>query len=181
MRNTIKILEFGSSEEKILALESLQDAGDGLIISEIISRLNDEDIRVRGEAFGTLVSNRNEISQYLIQGLSSASKNIRGYTALVLANRKESDAVRHIAKLVEDRHSMVRACALGALGHLKAKSEGDTICKCLTDPDLEVKKSALSAAIQTGKQLSDEVISSILQQKDCEVEKLVMLARRVQT
>ena len=39
---------------------------------------------------------------------------------LVLANRNDVDAIPEIMKLAKDERSMVRSCALGALGYLKA-------------------------------------------------------------
>src|SRR3990172_5213124 len=90
---------------------------DNLKINKIIYKLDDSDIEVRGEAFSSLVLNENNISNLLIQNLNSESKNIRGYAALVLANRRNSDAISAITNLTKDQSGMVRACALGALGY----------------------------------------------------------------
>ena len=117
-----KVLENGSSEEKIQILEKLESANPE-ILDKIISKLDDDDIQVRGEAFSSLVLNKNKISNFLIKNLKSASKNIRGFSLLVLANRNEVDAIPEIIKLVEDERSMVRTCAIGALNFLKAKKK----------------------------------------------------------
>ena len=57
-------------------------------------------------------------------------------------------AIPEIIKLVEDEHGMVRSCAIGALGYLKADKITEIILKLLSDSNLEVQKSALQAAIQ---------------------------------
>ncbi len=48
---------------------------------------------------------------------------------MVLANRNETIAIPEIIKLAKDERSMVRACAIGALGHLKAKVAKDVFFK----------------------------------------------------
>ena len=98
-----KILESGTKEEKISALEYFANTNDPLAINKIISKLDDSDIEVRGEAFSALVLNENNISNLLIQNLNSERKNIRGYAALVLANRRNSDAISAITNLTKDQ------------------------------------------------------------------------------
>ncbi len=49
---------------------------------------------------------------------------------------------------------MVRSCAIGALGYLKADKITDIILKLLSDSNLEVQKSALQAAIQVNAKIS---------------------------
>lgn len=176
--DVIKVLESGSSEEKIRMLELLTDTNDDRIIQEIISRLGDDDIRVRGEAFSTLVLNENEISRFLIQGLKSHSKDIRAYSALILANREETKVIPEIVSMVDDEHSMVRACALGALGYLRAQDAGNAILQCLGDSNIEVRKSAVKAMIDIGKPLSEEMLQTVLQQRDYELERLVAQAKK---
>lgn len=180
LENVAKILEVGSSEEKIRVLESLTNTDDAQIIQKVVSMLDDDSIKVRGEAFSCLVLNEKDILQFLIQSLNSPSKNIRGFGVLVLANRGELGAVPEISRLTADEHPMVRACAVGALGHLNAQDVNASIRRCLTDPDMEVKKSAIKAAIDIGESLSEKTIQEILQQKDSEVEKLVEQARNSQ-
>ena len=173
----IRILETASKEEKIVTLESLANTNDSHIISKIISMLDDSDIEVRGEAFSSLVLNENNISNPLIENLKSESKNVRGFSALVLANRRNSDAISEITNLTKDQSGMVRACALGALGYLKAKQSSKEIHDCFSDSNLEVKKSALKAAINIGDKFSSEEISELSKDKDPEIEKLLVEAK----
>ena len=176
----VKVLNLESVDvkEKITALESLANIADDTIIQKIISLLDDADIRVRGEAFSSLLLNNNDIFHHLISNLKSENKNIRGYAVLVLANRGEYEAIPHITRLADDGHPMVRSCALGALGYLRAKKSDDVILKHLTDSNIEVKKSAIKAAIDIHMSFSDDMIQDILQEKDDEVERLIDLARK---
>ncbi|MDP3780198.1 MAG: HEAT repeat domain-containing protein, partial [Nitrosopumilaceae archaeon] len=112
----IQILDHGSKEEKIDALESLMDINDPKIINKIISKLDDPDIEVRGEVFSSLVLNNNKIARFLIDNLNSESNNVRGFSALFLANRMDLDAIPSLINLTKDSSSMVRSCAVGALG-----------------------------------------------------------------
>ena len=174
-----KVLDSGSKEEKIKALESLVDSIDNNIISKVISMLDDPDIEVRGEAFASLVLNENNISKELIQNLNSESKNVRGFSALVLANRRNSEAVSSIINLTKDQSSMVRACALGALGFLKAQQASKVIHECFADSNMEVKKSALKAAIDIGDKVPDEEIKELTKDSDPELEKLLVQAKKI--
>ena len=91
------------------------------ILQQIISRLNDDSIQVRGEAFNALLLNSNNITKILIKNLESTNKNIKGFTSLVLANRNEKIAIPEIMKIVNDKHERVRSCAIGALGYLQSR------------------------------------------------------------
>ena len=62
-----KILDSDSKDLKIQTLESLSEAKDPEIIRKIITKLDDPDIQVRGEAFSALVLNEKDISEFLIQ------------------------------------------------------------------------------------------------------------------
>ena len=172
------ILDSGSKEEKIKTLESLVNCIDSDIISKVILMLDDPDIEVRGEAFASLVLNENNISKQLIQSLNSESKNVRGFSALVLANRRNSEAISSIINLTKDQSSMVRACALGALGFLKAQQASKAIHECFADSNIEVKKSALKAAIDIGDKLPDEEIKVLTKDSDQELEKLLVQAKK---
>ena len=174
MENIIKILELGKSEEKIRILETLHNTNELKILEQIILRLNDDSIQVRGEAFSALLLNQNKISKILIDNLKSSNKNIRGFTSLALANRNEKSAIPEIIKLVEDKHGMVRSCAIGALGYLKAKKIADIILKLLSDSNLEVQKSALQAAIQTDIIVSTDKIKEIEKRDDLQIKKLLL-------
>ncbi len=173
-----KVLDSGSKQEKIKILESLNDTSDPKIINKIITLLDDPEIEVRGEVFSVLVLNENNISESLIKNLSSESKNVRGFSALVLANRKDSDAIPSIINLTNDSSSMVRSCALGALGYLKAVQASKVIHNCLSDSNLEVKKSAIKAVIDIGDKIPPKEINEISKEKDEELEKLLVLAKQ---
>ena len=178
MENILKVLEFGSSEEKIKILETLDNVDNPEILEKMISKLNDDSIEVRGEAFSSLILNKNKISNFLINGLTATSKNVRGFTSLVLANRKETQAIPDIMKLTKDERSMVRSCALGALGHLKAIDAKEVFINGLADSDLEVKKSALQAIIDLKILVSNDEIKEILKENDSEIEKMVSLIKK---
>ena len=74
MKNIIKILESGTTQNKIKILETLYNTNDLKILDQIILRLNDDNIQVRGEAFNALLLNQNKISKILIDNLSSSNK-----------------------------------------------------------------------------------------------------------
>jgi HEAT repeat protein len=173
-----KVLEFGNSEEKIKILETLNNEGDPNMLEKIISKLDDDDLEVRGEAFSSLLLNKNKISNFLINNLNTANKNIRSFVSLVLANRNETSAIPEIIKLVKDESSIVRSCALGALGHLKAIEAKEIFLEALLDSNIEVKKSALQAIIDLKIQLSEKKINEILKQKDPEIEKMISLIKK---
>ena len=173
MENISKVLELGNSKEKIRILETLNNIDDPEILEKIISKLDDDDVEVRGEAFSSLLLNKNKISNVLIDNLNAVSKNIRGFVLLVLANRNEASAIPEIIKLVKDERSMVRSCALGALGHLKAQEAKEIFLEALSDSNIEVKKSAVQGIIDLKIIISDEKINEIFKEKDYEVEKMI--------
>ena len=169
----MKVLELGSCEEKIKILETLDGTDNPEILEKIILKLDDDDIQVRGEAFSSLVLNENKISNFLIKSLNSASKNIRGFASLVLANRNEITAIPEIIKLAKDERSMVRSCAIGALGYLRAQEAKEIFLESLLDSDLEVRKSAIQAVIDLNITISEKKIVEIVKEKDPEIEKLL--------
>ena len=174
MEKITQVLENGSSEEKIQILEKLESTNEPEILDKIISKLDDDDIQVRGEAFSTLVLNKNKISNFLIKNLKSASKNIRGFSLIVLANRNEIDAIPEIIKLVEDERSMVRTCAIGALNFLKANDKQEIFLKSTNDENLEVRKSAVQAIIDLKIPINKDQIDEIITENDKEIEKLIL-------
>ena len=115
-----KILDSGTMKNKISILESLSQSSDQEIINKIITKLDDSEIEVRGEAFSSLYINKNDISKFLINALSSENKNIKAFSALVLANRGDVNAMPAIELLSKDPSSMVGSYALGALEYLRA-------------------------------------------------------------
>ncbi len=178
MENISKVLEFGNSKEKIKILRTLNNEGNSNMLEKIILKLDDDDLEVRGEAFSSLLLNKNKISNFLINNLNTTNKNIRGFVSLVLANRNETSAIPEIIKLAKDESYVVRSCALGALGHLKAIEAKEIFLEALLDSNLEVKKSALQAIIDLKIQLSEEKINEVLKEKDPEIEKMISLIKK---
>ena len=178
LENISKILEFGNSEEKIKMLKILNNENNPKTLKKIILKLDDNDLEVRGEAFSSLLLNKNKISNILINNLSTTNKNIKSFVLLVLANRNEISAIPEIIKLVNDKRSMVRSCALGALGHLKAIECKEIFLKALFDSNIEVKKSALQAIIDLKIQLSEKKIKELLKETDPEIKKMLLLIKK---
>ena len=174
MENISRILETGQSQKKIEILETLHDTNDLKILQQIISRLNDDSIEVRGEAFNALVLNQNEISKILIKNLNSTNKNIKAFTSLVLANRNDKNAIPEIIKIVNDEHERVRSCAIGALGYLKAENISEIILKLISDSSLEVQISALNAAIQTKISIPKQKIKEISKNNEPQIKNLLL-------
>ena len=114
-----QILDSGSKEDKIGVLEALSQSNNPEIIRKIISMLNEPEIRVRGEAFSSLFLNKNDISEFLIDALSLENKNVKAFSALVLANRGDTNAMPTLELLSKDPSSTVKECALGALEYLR--------------------------------------------------------------
>ena len=173
-----KILESENAQEKIRILETLHDTNNLKILQQIILRLNDDSIQVRGEAFNSLLLNQNDISKILIDNLNSSNKNIKSFTALVLANRNEKKAIPDIIKLVDNEHGMVRSCAIGALGYLKAEKISNIILESVLDSNLEVQKSALQATIQLGIIIPEYKIKEILKNKDQQIKNLLLKLKK---
>ena len=115
-----KILDSGTKDDKISIIESLSQSSDQEVINKIITKLDDSEIEIRGEAFSSLFLNKNDISKFLIDALSSENKNIKAFSALVLANRGDVNAMPALELLAKDPNSMVESCALGALEYLRA-------------------------------------------------------------
>ena len=170
---THQILDSGSTEDKIIVLESLSQSSDQETVNKIISKLDDSEIEVRGEAFSSLFLNKNDISEFLIDALSSESNNIKGFSALVLANRGDSNAISVLELLTKDSSGMVRSCALGALGHLRAKKASKEIHNCIFDTNIEVKKSAAYATILIGEKFSEEEKKELKKYDDSDFEKIL--------
>ena len=122
-----EILDFGTTTDKIKILESSSQSSDQEIINKIITKLDDSEIEVRGEAFSSLLINKNDISKFLINALSSENKNIKAFSALVLANRGDTNAIPTLELLAKDPSSMVRDCALGALEYLRINKSNEEI------------------------------------------------------
>ena len=115
-----EILDSGTKDDKISIIESLSQSSDQEVINKIITKLDDSEIEIRGEAFSSLFINKSDISKFLINALSSENKNIKAFSALVLANRGDVNAIPAIELLSKDPSSMVESYALGALQYLRA-------------------------------------------------------------
>lgn len=178
MKSIDKILEFGSSPEKIEVLEKLALTNDFEIIKKIIIALDDKDVQVRGEAFSSLILNKNNISKLLIESLNDERKNVRGFSSLILANRNDFDAIPAIIELVNDDNSMVSSCALGALGYLKAKEAKKVMREKMFDSNIEVRKSALQALININEKISEKDLLEISKETDSEIENLVIRLKK---
>ena len=122
-----EILDSGTKYDKISIIESLSQSSDQEIISKIITKLDDSEIEIRGEAFSSLFLNKNDISKFLIDALSSENKNIKAFSALVLANRGDVNAIPALELLAKDPSSMVESCALGALEYLRTTKSSKKI------------------------------------------------------
>ena len=168
-----QILDSGSNKDKISVLESLSQSNDQETINKIISKLDDSEIQVRGEAFSSLFLNKNDISEFLIDALSSESKNIKGFSSLVLANRGDSNAISAIELLTNDSSGMVRSCALGALGYLRSSRSITMIRKCFRDKVLEVRKSAVQAFLKIGGDVLPREVDELTKDADDELKFLI--------
>mgnify|MGYP006129940821 CR=1 FL=1 len=122
-----EILDSGTKDDKISIIESLSQSSDQEVINKIITKLDDSEIEIRGEAFSSLFLNKNDISKFLIDALSSENKNIKAFSALVLANRGDANAIPALELLAKDPSSMVESCALGALEYLRTNKPSKKI------------------------------------------------------
>ena len=166
-----KILKLLRNDDSRLdILRKLTHNDDPEIIREIIELFDAEKIQVRGEVFSTLFLNENDILEQLLEGLEHESKNVRGYVALVIANRNEKNAIQHIIRLTNDSSGLVRTCAYGALGHLAVKESAKELHKGVFDSNLEAVKSAAYALARINEKISQEEIESMkrLEKMDCE-------------
>ena len=154
-------------------LTTLTQNNDPEIIQEIIQLFDDDDIEIRGEVFSTLFLNENDILKDLIRGLNHESKNVRAYTALVLANRNEKNAIEEIRKLTNDSSGLVRTCAYGALGHLEAKESSKELHRGIFDSNLEAVKSATYALARIEEKISDEEFEKIRELKEPEFDNIL--------
>ena len=167
----LKLLRNDDSRVKILS--ELTKTNDSEIIQEIIQLFDDEKIQVRGEVFSTLFLNENDILEQLLKGLKHESKYVRGYVTLVLANRKEKNAIEEIRKLTSDSSGLVRTCAYGALGHLEVKESAKELHQGIFDSNLEAVKSAAYALARIGEKISDKEIEELHRLEESEFRKIL--------
>ena len=167
----LKLLKDDDSRLEILP--KLTQTNDPEIIWEIISLFDAERIEIRGEVFSTLFLNENDILEQLLRGLKHESKNVRGYTLLVIANRNEKDATKEIIELTNDSSGLVRTCAYGALGHLKVKESSKELHQGIFDSNLEAVKSAAYALARINEKISQEEIDSMKRLERIDFEKIL--------
>ena len=169
-RDVLKLLN--DEDSRLDILPKLTQTSDPEIIWEIISLFDAEKIEVRGEVFSTLFLNENDILEQLLKGLKHESKNVRGYTLLVIANRNEKDATKEIIELTNDSSGLVRTCAYGALGHLEVKESAEELHKGIFDSNLEVVKSAAYALARIKEKISQEEIDSLKRLETTDFKKI---------
>ena len=169
-RDVLKLLN--DEDSRLDILPKLTQTNDPEIIWEIISLFDAEKIEVRGEVFSTLFLNENDILEQLLKGLKHESKNVRGYTLLVIANRNEKDATKEITEMTNDSSGLVRTCAYGALGHLKVKESSKELHQGIFDSNLEAVKSAAYALSRINEKISQEEIDSMQRLERIDFEKI---------
>ena len=169
-RDVLKLLN--DEDSRLDILPKLTQINDPEIIWEIISLFDAEKIEVRGEVFSTLFLNENDILEQLLKGLKHESKNVRGYTLLVIANRNEKDATKEITEMTNDSSGLVRTCAYGALGHLKVKESSKELHQGIFDSNLEAVKSAAYALSRINEKISQEEIDSMQRLERIDFEKI---------
>ena len=169
-RDVLKLLN--DEDSRLDILPKLTQTNDPEIIWEIISLFDAERIEIRGEVFSTLFLNENDILEQLLKGLKHESKNVRGYTLLVIANRNEKDAIKEIIELTNDSSGLVRTCAYGALGHLKVKESSKELHQGIFDSNLEAVKSAAYALARINEKISQEEIDSMKRLERIDFEKI---------
>ena len=173
IKEVTEILNSDNKNKKISILSSLTEITDFKIIRQIISALDDKEIRVRGEAFSSLFLNDNNISEVLISSLTDNSKNIRGFSALILANRGNTNSINSLIDLTKDPSGMVRSCVFGALGHLRVKHAKKEIHDGIFDDNIEVKKSAAFALYLIGEELSELERKELEKENDNDFKKIL--------
>ena len=167
----LKLLKNKDSKQNILT--TLTQTDDPNVIYQMIKLFDDKDIGIRGEIFSTLFLNQNNILKELINGLNHESKNVRAYIILVLANRKEKNAIKEIKEMTNDSSGLVRTCAYGALGHLEVKEGRKELHGGIFDSNIEAVKSAAYALSRIGEKISDKEIEKLHSFDDQDFEKIL--------
>lgn len=160
------------------------DAGAALVAG-VAPALGDGDIEARGEAFRLLVASRADIGRHLAPLLASPSATVRAHVALVLANRGDASRAGEVARLARDGSAAVRSSAMGALGHMAlrsaprplpdAEAAAAAVRSCLGDGSIEVRRSALQAAVHIGMALDAAERGSLRAAADEEIDRLLAL------
>ena len=72
----------------------------------------------------------------------------------------------------------MRSCAIGALGYLKAENISEIVLKLISDSSMEVKISALNAAIQTEISIPKKKIKEISKKDDPQIKNLLLKLKK---
>ena len=169
----------------IRAVGSIPPGAGGRLVDAVATALGDEDIEVRGEAFYLLVASGADIGSRIAPLLASPSKVARAHGALVLANRGDVSRAGEVARLARDESATVRSAAMGALGHMAvraapgalpdAAAAAEAVRSCLGDDSIEVRRSALQAAVHLGMGLAAAEKSGLAAAADAEIDRLLAL------
>ena len=171
--------------DALRALGPALAAADGGAASLVASALGDEDVEVRGEAFRLLVACGADLGPHIAPLLASPSRTVRAHSALVLANRGDLRRAGEVARLARDESAAVRSSAVGALGHMAARSAprplpgadaaAAAVRSCLGDANIEVRRSALQAAVHIGMELAAAERGGLEAAADAEIDRLLAL------
>ena len=175
-----------AARARIRALESVPLAAGAEHVARVVSALGDEDIEVRGEAFRLLVTSGADIGGQIAPFLGSPSRAVRSHSALVLANRGDAPLAGEVARMARDESAAVRSSAVGALGHMAvragpgrlpaaAAAATAAVRSCLGDEDVEVRRSAVQAAVHLGMGLTGAERGALAAAKDAEIDRLLAL------
>lgn len=169
----------------VRALGSIPPGAGSALVDRVASALGDGDIEVRGEAFRLLVASRADIGRHIAPLLASPSSTVRAHSALVLANRGDAPLAGEVARLARDESAAVRSSAMGALGHMALRSAprplhcapaaAEAVRSCLGDGSIEVRRSALQAAVHIGMELDAAEEAALQAAADAEIDRLLAL------
>tara|TARA_Y100000590_G_scaffold22211_1_gene25614 strand:+ start:16 stop:549 length:534 start_codon:yes stop_codon:yes gene_type:complete len=162
-----------NEDSKQDVLSKLTQTNDLEIIQEMIALFDDNRIEIRGEVFSSLFLNDNDIFESLVWGTKHESKSVRAYVTLVLANRNEKRAIKDIQRLTNDSSGLVRTCAYGALGHLKAKECKKELHEGVLDLNIEAVKSAVYALARIDESISKKEREGLSKFDDPDFEKIL--------
>ena len=176
----------GARRRGIRAVGSLPRGVDGGLVDAVASALGDEDIEVRGEAFCLLVASAADIGGRIAPLLASPSGTARAHGALVLANRGDVRWAGEVARLARDGSAAVRSSAAAALGHMALRSSprplpdadaaAEAVRLCLGDESIEVRRSALQAAVHMRIDLAAAERGALESAADEEIDRLLALS-----
>lgn len=170
---------------RIRALESAPLAAGAEHVARVVSALGDEDVEVRGEAFRLLVACGADIGRHVAPFLCSPSRAVRAHSALVLANRGDASLAGEVAQMARDESPAVRSSAAAALGHMAVRARpgrlpaaaaaAAAVRSCLGDQSIEVRRSALQAAVHLGMGLTGAERGALAAAADGEIDRLLAL------